>query len=240
MDIKHIAVCDDETEQRTYLIQLVREWFLQQPSLYADVKGFPSAEAFLFEYEENKDWQLLVLDIEMKQMSGMSLAKKLRSEGNSVPIVFVTGYDDYMEEGYDVEALHYLMKPLSVERFHLVLNRALLTKEEPRHIFETAEGDILLSNSSIWYAEAEGHYCTLYTKDKSYRLRCSISALEKQLEGAGFEKPHRSYLVNLRHVILIKPQEVILDDERSIPLSRNVHRQFHMAFIKLYQYGEEK
>ncbi len=238
MDIKHIAVCDDEAEQRTYLVQLIREWFSQHPFMCADVREFPSAEAFLFEYDANMDWQLLVLDIEMKQMNGMLLAKKIRSQGNNVPIVFVTGYDDYMEEGYDVEALHYLMKPISEEKFKRVLERALLTKAEPRHIFETVEGEVLLSNSSIWYAEADGHYCILYTKDRSYELRCSISALEKRLEGAGFAKPHRSYLVNLLHVMSIGKGEVILDDERSIPLSRNAHRQFHMAFIRLYEHGE--
>ncbi len=76
MDIKHIAVCDDEAEQRTYLVQLIREWFSQHPFMCADVREFPSAEAFLFEYDANMDWQLLVLDIEMKQMNGMLLAKK--------------------------------------------------------------------------------------------------------------------------------------------------------------------
>lgn len=231
----HIAVCDDEAGQRDYLISLIGQWFAGHSALKGDIRQYPSAEAFLFDYEENKDWQLLVLDIEMKEISGMKLAKKIRAGGDSVPIVFVTGYDEYLEEGYDVEALHYLMKPLSEEKFNRVLDRALLRQTEPRHVFETEEGSVSLALSSIWYAEADGHYCALYTQDKSYKLRCSISALEKRLQGTCFEKAHRSFLVNLTHVLSITHREVIMDDGRRIPLSRNVYKEFNLAFINMYE-----
>lgn len=239
MDFTHIAICDDEAEQRAYLAQLLRAWFLQHPSLpQADVREYSSAEAFLFDYEEIKDWQLLILDIEMGKISGMDLAKRLREQGDPVAIVFVTGYDDYMGEGYDVEALHYLIKPFSEEKLFGVLERALLKEPEPRHIFDAEEGSISLAFSDIWYAEAFGHYCILYTKDRSYKLRCGISALEKQLEGTCFEKSHRSYLVNLRHVLSVKPGGIELDDGRHIPLSRNAYRRCQLAFIELF--GEQK
>ena len=77
---------------------------------------FPSAESFLFDYAEQKNYDFLLLDIEMPSMNGVELAQKIRQENNAVQIIFITGYSDFMAEGYEVSALHYLMKPVSFQR----------------------------------------------------------------------------------------------------------------------------
>lgn len=88
------------------------------------VREFTSAENFLFHYAENKEYDILLLDIEMGDMDGISMAKKLRQDNHTIQIVFVTGYSDYIAEGYEVEALHYLLKPLKEEKLFTVLDRA--------------------------------------------------------------------------------------------------------------------
>ena len=87
---------------------------------------FPSAESFLFDYAEQKNYDFLLLDIEMPSMNGVELAQKIRQENNAVQIIFITGYSDFMAEGYEVSALHYLMKPVSFDKLSKVLHLSLI------------------------------------------------------------------------------------------------------------------
>ena len=99
-----IAVCDDAEEDRTYVSGLVKDW-AAQAGHQAEITAFSSAESFLFRYAEDKNWDILLLDIEMGAMDGVSLAKRVRKDNEAVQIVFVTGYSDYIAEGYEVAAL---------------------------------------------------------------------------------------------------------------------------------------
>ena len=103
------AICDDVAADADYIKSLILEWNREagQP---LRIEAYPSAEAFLFAYEDDDSVDVLFLDIEMKEMSGVELAGRLREMGAGLQIVFITGYMDYIGQGYDVEALHYLLK----------------------------------------------------------------------------------------------------------------------------------
>ena len=102
--IYRIAICDDEAADRAFLSSLVKKWGSAKEAAVR-VREFTSAENFLFHYAENKEYDILLLDIEMGDMDGISMAKKLRQDNHTIQIVFVTGYSDYIAEGYEVEAL---------------------------------------------------------------------------------------------------------------------------------------
>lgn len=118
-----ISVVDDNSADTEYIAALVSRW-AESAGHAVHISHFPSAEAFLFQYEEEHDFDILLLDIEMGEMNGIELAKKVRRENDEVQIIFITGYPDFIAEGYDVSALHYLMKPVSCEKLHAVLDRA--------------------------------------------------------------------------------------------------------------------
>ena len=118
-----IAVCDDSAADRQYLSALAAQW-AEKAGAVAEVTEFPSAENFLFCYAEKKDYDILLLDIEMGKMDGVTMAKKLRQDNDTIQIIFITGYSDYISEGYEVAALHYLMKPVKEEKLFSVLDRA--------------------------------------------------------------------------------------------------------------------
>lgn len=118
-----IAICDDEQKDRDFVAALSRRWAEQRGNT-VELTEFSSAEQFLFCYGEQSDYDILLLDIEMGQMDGVQLAKQLRQKNETIQIVFVTGYSDYISEGYEVAALHYLMKPVREEKFFSVLDRA--------------------------------------------------------------------------------------------------------------------
>lgn len=118
-----IAICDDSKTDAALVQSFLLEW-AKQRGTEVEIEVFPSAESFLFRYDEYKAFDILLFDVEMSGMDGVSAARKVRRENEAVQIVFITGYSDYIAEGYDVAALHYLMKPLNKEKFFSVLNRA--------------------------------------------------------------------------------------------------------------------
>jgi len=120
----NIAICDDAASDREYIADLIMRWAAQTGySIYLNT--FTSAESFLFHYADKKDYDILLLDIEMEAMDGVTMAKQLRRENDTIQIIFITGYSDYIAEGYEVAALHYLLKPLKKEKLFSVLDTEL-------------------------------------------------------------------------------------------------------------------
>ena len=99
-----VAICDDSREDAAFENALLQEW-AKARQIDAEAELFFSAEGFLFHYEENAAYDMLLLDIEMGGMDGVSMAKRIRRENAAVQIVFITGYSDYIAEGYEVAAL---------------------------------------------------------------------------------------------------------------------------------------
>ena len=98
-DAYKIAICDDSQADAEYIATLVKEWAKDR---IVKIRTYPSAEAFMFNYAEEKDYDILLLDIEMGKMDGVTMAKAIRQDNESVQIVFITGYSEYIADGYDV------------------------------------------------------------------------------------------------------------------------------------------
>lgn len=234
-----IAICDDEEAQRLLLQKYVEDW-AQENRIHLETKLFSSGESFWFAWEDDSCYDLLIFDIEMGQLSGMELAADIRKKDEEIPILFVTGYDSYMAQGFEVAALHYLLKPIPKEKLFAVLdkfNKSRMKREqEEKLLFRTEEGPLSLPASKIWYIEARAHQCILYTEDESYVLCTSISEMVGNLCGRReFVRCHRSYLVNMQHVSAIVKPELVLDDKRRIPVSRSAEKEVNQVFIELYK-----
>ena len=231
----NIAICDDEQNQIQYIKDIVSAW-AETSKHFPHFAEFPSAEAFLFDYAENQNYDILLLDIEMAKMNGIDLAKKVREGNNRVQIVFITGYPDFMSEGFEVAALHYLMKPVKKEKLFSVLDRAVenLGKKEESLVLETENGVLRVNFSEIMLAEAKGHDTVLTLTSGTETAKIGINDLEKKLD-TSFVRSHRSYLVGLRHITRITKTDVILDNATSIPLSRRMYAKVNQKFIDYYR-----
>ncbi|MCM1388191.1 MAG: LytTR family DNA-binding domain-containing protein [Bacillus sp. (in: Bacteria)] len=230
-----IAICDDEKAQQELLQKYLKEWAAQTRTPLETVL-FPGAEAFLFAWEDDKNYDLLILDIEMGAVSGMELAGNIRRQNEDIPILFVTGYEKYMAQGYEVAALHYLLKPVHKDKFFSVMDKLKQKKKpEEKQLFRTENGSLSLPVSKIWYVEARAHRCILYTADAEYVLLASISETAQYLEKhSEFIRCHRSYLVNIRHTAAIIKTDLILDDKRRLPVSRSAQKKVNQAFLTFY------
>ena len=145
------------------------------------------------------------------------------------------GYPDFIAEGYEVDALHYLMKPVNQMKLFQVMDKAVhnLSKVE-EVLFLQINGEMIkLATNEIFYIEVFSHACTIYSKDGNFEVKMSISELEAKL-GESFIRVHRSYLVNIGQVKRISKTEVFLEDGMIVPLSRRKYADVNKAFIRYY------
>ena len=151
----NIAVCDDEIQQVQYIKFLVNKW-IDENNIAPTVEMFDSAENFMLSWSEKNKFDILLLDIEMDGQSGMELAREIRQSDNKLVIIFITGYTDYISDGYDVSAMHYLIKPVKENKLFEVLDKAVKTLEkQPEFLILTINReDILIPLQNIIYIES--------------------------------------------------------------------------------------
>ena len=227
-----IAICDDLATDRKYLSSLCEIW--SRHNCYRiQISEFTSDENFLFHYAEKKDFDILLLDIEMGAMDGVTMARKLRQDNQTVQIIFITGYADYISDGYEVDALHYLMKPIQEEKFFTVLDRAVtkLIKNE-KFLNIISQGEMIrLPICQINYAEVNSNYITIHSQ-QTITLKMTLSELEKKLD-SHFFRAGRSALVNLKKISWVTKKEIYLQDGSIIPLPRGAYEKVNRAIINM-------
>lgn len=228
----NIAVCDDNEADRKYISDMVNEWGKSQ-AYTVNISEFESAENFLFCYDDKKDYDILLLDVEMGEMNGVSMAKKLRQQDDNVQIVFITGYSDYIAEGYDVAALHYLMKPVKKEKLFLVLDRAVekLAKNEKLINIELGGELLRIPIYQIRYADVSGNYVTIHAA-QDYTIKMTLGELQKELDERFF-RVGRSCIVNLTQISRVTKTQIKLADGTEIPLPRGAFESVNRAIINL-------
>lgn len=232
MNVK-ICICDDSSEERALINAMVQEWS-RQSGMDVSINEFPTAESFLFEYEDFLP-DIVLLDIEMPGMNGVELAKRLREGNKLIQIVFVTGFSEYIAEGYEVAALHYLLKPVSPGKLFSTLDRALEKQEIDgrRIVLETSAETVQLLLYEIRYIEVNRNYITVYAED-SYTVKRTLKEIERELDER-FLRVGRSYIVNLHFVSRVTRSEILLRGGGSVPLARGAYETVNRAIINLRQ-----
>jgi DNA-binding LytR/AlgR family response regulator len=193
--------------------------------------------------ESSAPFDLAFLDIQFPgEISGLELAHRLRTANEHMCIVFTTNYRDYALEGYKVNALRYLMKPVGEEQVFECLDIAWrqwrLLQNESILVPATDQVHHVVFRS-ICYLESRAHYVHLYLADQEQelRVRAKLSEFMKLLPGEEFVQCHRSFAVNLFYVQSISKTAIQLTDGTQIPVSRNYWEQALAAFGFLFQGG---
>lgn len=227
-----IAICDDVEADRQYVSNMIHQWSVSYGHIVY-IRLFHSAEDFMFHYAEENDYDFLLLDIEMGAMDGVTMAKQLRKNNDTVQIIFITGYSDYISEGYDVAALHYLMKPVKEEKLYSVLNRGVekISKNEKILNFEISGEMIRIPIYQICYIDVFGNYITIHA-NSDIKIKMSLSEIEKQLDNR-FYRVGRSAIVNLMKISRVTKKEIKLYDGSTISLPRGTYDNINRAIINM-------
>ncbi len=233
-----IAICEDEKVVLDYESSLVKDW-AARPLCGGglELDTYISAEQFLFESEDKAPYDVLIFDIQMKNINGMELAKKLRARGCDSVIIFVTGIPDYAIEGYEVGAVRYILKPVKPEVLNGLLDAAFKEgQKKAEDYFVLGQGaDVQkISFEKIIYVEARGHYVFLKGVDFEREWKAGFAETTAAFDGRGFFCLRRGLLVNLAHVTRITRTDCILDGGETLPVARGVYKELNEAFIDFF------
>lgn len=233
-----IAICDDEANIRTYLSSLIGA-----QSCPCEIVEYASAGDFLADHRE---LDLLFLDIELApdHPDGMELARKIREQatGTQPVIIFVTGYERYVFDAFDVGAFQYLLKPVDEEKFAQVFSRAVAqietAKEKPGRALtlQSANTSKTVPLDSIYYIESSNHKVELHLKDGEFACYAKIGDLELELQDQFF-RIHKGYLVNLSYVDGYSKTEVTLTNGEKLLLSKYKYQDFVKAYLRFLKRG---
>ena len=227
-----IAVCDDEELFRIEFKSVLDKVLINAEY---DIDTF-SGGSSLYEAFIKEPFDLVFLDIEMPGIDGITLAKRLRALSENVHIVFLTSHIEYALEGYEVNALRYLVKPVDINKLGEVLKYIQDKKNNSRQIMIKQEGeDIVIDLSDVIYIESMDKNVRIVTSKKEYITRYNISDYEEELKNNGFFRIHRSYLISLSKVKKIVKNDVVMDGDISLPVSRSNVKALKEA---LYSYVE--
>jgi len=227
----NFVICDDDLTQQQVNKNLLEQW-ASAHGLQIRIALFSSAEAFLFHYEDDKSADILLLDVEMGDMDGVTLARKIRAGNKEVQIIFITGYMDYILDGYEVEALHYLLKPVKSENLTPVLDRAIKRLADNTKVLLIKQQDesVRIPHYEIRYFEVMGNYVTIHANGE-YRVKETLGHFERELDDS-FIRVGRSYIVNLKLVRKVSKGELTLMDGSKLLLPRGAEKIINQAIIE--------
>ncbi len=230
------VICEDDPACWQFMKAMLIQWG-QLRGETATVMTYFSAEELLFKQKEWSDADGLILDIELKGMNGMELAKKVREKDEHIPILFATAYEQYVFEGYEVGAVSYLMKPLQQEKLYLALDRMREQSRRNAEVLLTNAGDenAKVYLNEVMYIESYGHYTVIHTKEETVETRRSIGELQTALADKYFYMPHRSYLVNISRIRKITKQLIVMDNGKELPIARGKWEAVNKAYLYYYR-----
>ncbi len=224
-----IAVCEDEKAMGSYLKQLIDKRLAGRKEYQIEV--FEAGWELL---ESDKKFDIFFLDIDLKDMSGIDMARSLRQESEAV-IVFVTALKEYVFDAFDVQAFQYLLKPVNEEKFFRVLDGAVaecLAGKGGEPLVIRIRGTYRsIMRENIVYAENDARKVVLHLKEEQISYYAKMSELEKIL-GGQFFRCHRGYLVNLNEVKSYDTGSIQLKNGETILMAKQKYSAFVSAYME--------
>lgn len=227
-----LAIVEDEDSNAEILSGHIQRYAAQTGEKIISTR-FSNGVDFISDYSFSFD--IIFMDIKMPYMDGMTAAKKLREIDPEVALIFVTNLKQYAIHGYEVNALDYIVKPFSYYDFEMKFVKALRYVNEHQStstFIDIEDGKKKILLSKLYYIEVRGRKLYFHTEEGCFETRGQLSALEEQLREKRFIRCDNSYLINLRHVMEIHKNDLLVGEDL-IPVSR---RKKAEVMVKIAEY----
>ncbi len=229
-----IAVCDDEKIIVRQIEDMIKD-ILPNCNISQYLSGGDLLESYV-------KFDIIFLDIQMENMSGIETAKELRNRGEDTIIIFITGVKEYVFQAFDVAAFHYLVKPVRKEKLKEVIERAIekINKnkgEEIHRLFiKTRDKSISLNINDILFMESETRKIVVHTKREIIKFYGVMSKVEEKV-GSGFYRCHRGYLVNMEYISEYDSENIYLMNSDKVYLAREKYQDFVKHYMRFLRNG---
>lgn len=228
-----ITILEDETTHVAQLKQLLEHWG-QQNNISISIRHYFNGKDFLGEkYDED---ELFFIDIKLGASNGIDIAKQLRKDGFGGNIIFLTAFSEYVFDGYHVQALDYLLKPISQEKLEQCMKPILRDMETSYHIYQTKAEMVKIPYNKILAFSSYRHYVDIITQlndNKScYRQKITLKNLQKQLPKE-FVRCHRTIIININKAIRLTCKDITLSDNSVYPISETYLEHVRQVFSEL-------
>ena len=220
-----IAIVEDENIYALQLQEFLKQYERENEENF-QITLFSDGDEIVHKYKAEYD--IILMDVEMKFMDGMSAAEEIRKLDTEVVIIFITNMPQYAIRGYAVDALDYVLKPVSYFAFSQRLNRAIvrMKRRENKTIFVGVKGGtIRLDATDVFYIESQGHTLNFHTASGVYEAFGTMKEQEEKLEPLHFYRGNKGYLINLAHVEGVRDGYAVVKGEKLL-LSRSRKKEF--------------
>lgn len=228
-----IALCDDE---KSFLAWFKKRLEQQLPAVQADEFSVDlySDERSLLKAQARQSYDVLFLDIHMPDIDGMTVARQLWRQRSEPLIIFTSEKDELVFQALRVHPFEFLQKSEIDRELPRLLRDIMqkLHKNEKMLTLKCREGMVSLPLRDVYYLESRRNDIVVYTKEKEYTVRDSLTAKEKELSTFGFLRTHSGFIVNSYHIFIMDKMFVLLDDGRRVPVSRNRYKTVKEKLIK--------
>lgn len=228
----NIGICDDELHYRSNIKDIIKEILYPYPINY-NIYEFSSGEELLNNYPKGLD--ILIMDIQMKIINGMDTARKIREFDQNLEIIFMTSFSEFMQEGYEVNAYRYILKPISERKISKNILPCIneIMKKRSNYLTINIKNYVdRIKIDSIIYIETDRPNIIIHTHSNTYTTKMSISKIEKILREYGFYRCHNSYIVNLKLVESMNGNTVVVGG-KDIPISKYRVKDLKLAITNI-------
>ena len=228
-----IAVVEDDMNIQQQLTAYIGKFYEEDINRY-QLSVFSDGDEILEDFRANYD--LILLDIQMKRLNGLETAEKIRQLDSDVYLVFVTNLANYAIKGYSVQAFDFILKPVNYMMLKQLLQRVdkLVSARQQRYVtLPTDLGLTRIDVNHIYYVETEAHFLIIKTDQGEYRMRDTMKNMEAALEKYGFFRCNNCYLVNLKHVERVDGSTLYVNGEE-LAISRPRYKAFMETLTKYW------
>lgn len=214
----NITIIEDNPQEKERLLKALHIWEVKN-KLTLHIHDYANGEAYLEEHDTDED-HLYILDIQLSGMTGIDVAKKMRTRGFDGAILFLTAFREYVFEGYDVRAMHYLLKPVVQEALDKCLDDILQQLKGNYFVFRDNSRIIQIPYGDIICLSVIKHYIEITTKKEVHSIRMSLKSVLPFLPKE-FVQCHRGHIVNMRHIRKITATNIYLSNNTTVLIGRN-------------------
>lgn len=229
----NIAVVEDSAEDLNNCLSLLDQ-YSKEKNVVFDIQTFESGGAFLLRYKNQFDF--IILDINLASMNGIDLARTIRTKDEEVAIMFATNLAKYATKGYEVDAIDFVLKPLSYASFYLRLERVMRKiSKKPAFFITTNDGGVYrkININEIMYIEVKSHEIDIHLNNEENVVTYgTLKKYEEQLRDKWFLRCNSCYLVNARYIKKVEKMDILLFNNETITISHPKKKSFMDAFKK--------